>query len=93
MITLSKSKLLGLLVLFFSDNLNSDKHVSYVLSTCLQSLYLIKLLVHSQLSQGMPERKLHQTLVALIDSRIAYALSAWGGFLTVQQINRINVFS
>jgi len=92
MITLSKSKLLGLLVLFFSDNLNSDKHVSYVLSTCLQSLYLIKLL-HSQLSQGMPERKLHETLVALIVSRIAYALSAWGGFLTVQQINRINVFS
>ena len=63
MITLSKSKLLGLLVLLFSDNLNSDKHVSYVLSTCLQSLYLIKLL-HSQLSQGMPERKLHETLVA-----------------------------
>jgi len=31
-------------------------------------------------------------LVALIVSRISYALSALGGFLTGQQINRTNVF-
>ena len=37
----------------------------------------------------MPERKLHEIFVALIVSRISYALSAWGGFLTGQQINRI----
>jgi len=72
-------------VLFFSDNLDCDEHVSYVLSICSQRLYLIKLL-HSQ---GMPERKLHEIFVALIVSRISYALSAWGGFLTGQQINRI----
>ena len=40
----------------------------------------------------MPERKLHEIFVALIVSRISYALSGWGGFLTGQQINRINVF-
>jgi len=40
----------------------------------------------------MPERKLHEISVALIVSRICYASSAWGGFLTGQQINRINVF-
>ena len=34
--------------------------------------YLIKLLR----SQGMPERKLHEIFVALIVSRICYALSA-----------------
>jgi len=72
-------------VLFFSDNLDCDEHVSYVLSICSQRLYLIKLL-HSQ---GMPERKLHEIFVALIVSRTAYALSAWGGFLPGQQINRI----
>jgi len=49
---------------------------------------LIKLLR----SQWMPERKLHEIFVALIVSRISYALSGWGGFLTGQQINRINVF-
>ena len=31
-------------------------------------------------------------LFALIVSMISYAFSAWGGFLTGQQINRINVF-
>jgi len=39
-------------------------------------------------SQGMPE-----IFVALIASRISCALSAWGGFLTGQQINRINFFA
>ena len=75
-------------MLFFSDNLDCDEHVSYVLSICSQRLYLIKLL-HSQ---GMPGRKLHEIFVALIVSRISYALSAWGGFLTGQQINRIMFF-
>ena len=49
------AKLLG----FFSDNLNFDEHVSYVLSICSQRLYLIKLLR----SQGMPERKLQKYLL------------------------------
>jgi len=65
----------------FSDNLNFDEHVSYVLSMCSQRLYLI-ILLRSQL---MPERKLPEICVALIVSRISYALSAWGDFLTGQQ--------
>jgi len=40
----------------------------------------------------MPEGKLHVIFDALIISRIFYALSAWGGFLNSQQINRINAF-
>ena len=67
---------------------NFDEHVTFVLSICSQRLYLIKLLC----SQGMPESKLHVIFVALIISRIFYALSAWGGFLNSQQINRINAF-
>ena len=51
-------------------------------------IYLIKLLR----SQGMPENKLHLIFVALIISRISYALSAWGGFLNSQQLHRINAF-
>jgi len=79
------AKLLGVL---FSGNLNFDEHVTYVLFICSQRLYLIKLLR----SQGMPESKLHIIFVALIISRISYALSAWGGFLNGQQIHRINAF-
>jgi len=40
----------------------------------------------------MPEGKLHVIFDALVISRIFYALSAWGGFLNSQQINRINAF-
>jgi len=40
----------------------------------------------------MSENKLHVIFLALIISRISYALSAWGGFLNSQQINRINAF-
>ena len=43
-------------------------------------------------SQGMPESKLHVIFVALIVSRICYALSACGGFLNSQEINRISAF-
>ena len=49
---------------------------------------LIKLLC----SQWMPESKLQATFIALIISRILYALPAWGGFLNSQQIYRINAF-
>jgi len=36
--------------------------------------------------------KLHVIFGALIISIISYALSAWGGLLNSQQINRMNVF-
>ena len=72
----------------FAGNLNFDEHVTFVLSIFSQRLYLIKLLR----SQGMPESKLHAIFVALIISRILYALPAWGGFLNSQQINKINAF-
>ena len=81
-------KIARLLAVIFSGNLNFAEHVTFVLSICSQRLYLIKLLR----SQGMPESKLHVIFVALIISRILYALSAWGGFLNSQQINRINAF-
>ena len=81
-------KIARLLGVSFSGNLNFDEHVTFVLSLCSQRLYLIKFLR----SQGMPESKLHVIFVALIISRLFYALSARGGFLNSQQINRINAF-
>ena len=81
-------KIARLLGVMFSGNLNFAEHVTYVLSICSQRLYLIKLLG----SQGMPQNKLHVIFVALIISKISYALSAWGGFLNIQQINRIKAF-
>jgi len=67
------ARLLGVM---FSGNLHFDEHVTFVLSICSQRLYPIKLLR----TEGMPESKLHVIFVALIISRIFYALSAWSGF-------------
>ena len=81
-------KIARLLGVIFSGNLNINEHVTFVLFICSQRVYLIKLLR----SQAMPESKLQVIFVALIISRIVYALSAWGGFLNSQQINRIKAF-
>ena len=79
------AKLLGVIIPF---NFNFDEHVSYILSICSQRLYLLKLLR----SQGLPSKQLSEVFVAIVLSRLTYALSAWGGFVNQSQKTRINVF-
>jgi len=50
-----------LLVVFFSDNLNYEKHVNFVLTVCSQRIYMLKLLR----SQGLPPKQLQTVLNAL----------------------------
>jgi len=71
-------KIARLLGAVLSGNLNFDEHVTFVWCICLQRLYIIKLFR----SQEMPESKLHAIIVAVIVSRISYALSAWSDFLS-----------
>jgi len=40
-------------------------------------------------SQGMSSEHLHQVTIALIISRLRYALPLWVGFLTIDLCNRI----
>ena len=49
---------------------------------------LHKLLRH----QGLPDAQLSVIANAVIVSRLLNALPAWGGFLSVELVNRINVF-
>jgi hypothetical protein len=77
------AKLLGLIL---SDNLSFEKHINAVLATCSQRFYLLKLLRDG----GMPLSCLNTVFCSLIVNRIAYCLSAWGGLITSDQVNRIN---
>jgi len=43
--------------------------------------------------RGNHMKYLYPVALTASASRISYALSGWGGFLTGQQINKINVFS
>ena len=78
-------KLLGVLI---SDTLNFDEHVKYVLTVCGQRCYLLKTLRW----QGLSRRHINTVFQSLIISRLSYALPAWGGFLSKEQINKIDAF-
>ena len=77
-----------LLSVIFQSNFKIDSHIQFILS---QRLYLLKLLRH----QCLPDAQLSviANAVGLIISRLLYALPTWGGFLFVELVNRINVFS
>lgn len=79
------AKLLGVM---FTGKLSFEEHINFILSVCTQRVYLLKLLR----SQGLPCHQLHLVFLALILSRITYSLSAWGGFLTSSQSQRIDAF-
>ena len=51
-------------------------------------IYLLKLLQR----QGMPSNLLAVFTYSIVISRVLYALPVWGGFLSVELINKINSF-
>ena len=71
----------------FSHNLKFDQHVKNILTICNQRSYLL----NSLKGQGLPSKELHTVFCALIVLRILYALPAWGGFLTVDLIVKIDL--
>ena len=79
----SQFKLLGIIL---DNKLSFQQHVSFVISTCSQRFYLLKLLRE----QGMPLSCLHNVYVSIVVNRITYCLSAWGGNVKQNDINRIN---
>ena len=79
-------KLLGVI---FQSNFKMDSHIEFILSQCAQRMYLLKLLRH----QGLPDAQLSVVAYAFIISRLLYALPAWGGFLSIELVNRIDVFT
>ena len=64
-----------------------DSHIEFILSQCAQRMYLLKLLRH----QGLPVQ-VSVVAYAVIISCLLYALPAWGGFLSIELVNRISVF-
>ena len=78
-------KLLGVT---FSNTLRFDEHVKNILTICNQRCYLLKCLI----GQGLPSAQLN--IVFLCHNSLAYSVcpSAWGGFLTVELTNKIDIF-
>ena len=70
----------------FQGNLKFQTHTEYILTLCNQRLYLLKLLRN----RGMCPKQICIVFHALIMSRLMYAFPAWGGFVSVEETNRIN---
>ena len=68
-----------LLGVIFQSSLSFAAHVDYVLKVCSQRIFLLKQLR----AEGMPLEQLHTVFQAIILQRLAYALPAWGPFLSV----------
>ena len=81
-------KVAKLLAVFIQSNFCCEEHVKYILTVCSQCLYLLKLLR----AKGLQAAQLHHVCLAIVISRLLYALPAWGGFLSTESINRINGF-
>jgi hypothetical protein len=64
------------------------KHLQEILSCCSKRSYLLKSLQEG----GMPISisKMNVFFCSLIVSRITYCLSAWGSYLTAEQVGRID---
>ena len=78
------AKLLGI---YLSDTLQFETHLVNLLKICSQRTYLLKL-IRDQ-GTGMPRTHPNTVFRAIILAKITYALPAWRGFLTVEQIGRI----
>lgn len=79
------AKLLGV---FIQSNFCCVEHVNYILAICSQRVYLLRLLA----ARGLSSFQLHLVCLAIVISRLMYALPAWGGFLSAELRNRINCF-
>ena len=75
-----------LLGVYFTDVMSVVPHLSHILTQCSQRFYLLK----SLKLQGLPIMKLKVIYSGIIISKITYAISAWGGFVSVADENRIN---
>ena len=68
--------------------LSTYAHPVHLITVCTETVPTLKLLRH----QGQPDAQPSVIANAVIVSRLLYALPAWGGFLSVELVNRINAF-
>ena len=76
-------KLLGV---FIDCHLNFNVHVTNILNASSQRLYLLKLLQ----AQGLSRQALSVIYEALVVNKVRYCISAWGGFINNEQVDRFN---
>ena len=77
------AKLLGVHI---DSHFSFSEHISFILRQCSQRMYVLRMLQR----RGLPSPSLEVVFNAIILSRIIYALSAWGGFITAHNRSRVD---
>src|ERR1700757_1481639 len=75
-----------LLDVFIDSHLRFSEHIDFILQQCSQRMYVLRSLQR----KGLPDASLEVVFNAIILSRIMYALSAWGGFVSAQDPSRLD---
>jgi len=79
---------LNILGVTLSASLSVSDHIRGVLSNCSQTLYAIRVLR----SHGLCEAGLQTVFQSVIMAKLLYASSAWSGFATAADRQRVNAF-
>ena len=80
---------LSILEVEISNNLSVSMHVDNLIKSCAQSLYALRTLR----AHGLPDGPLHKIFASTTLAKIMYASSAWSGFASAEDKNRLDAFS
>ena len=76
------AKLLGVLI---DDKLCFNQHVDYLIKICSQRFYLLQ----QMKKQGLSDECITIVFTAIVLSKLLYALPAWEGYISKEQVNRV----
>jgi len=85
---ITRTTSLNILGVTLTASLSVSDHIRGVLSNCSQTLYAIRVL-HSH---GLCEAGLQTVFQSVIMAKLMYASSAWSGFATAADRQRVNAF-
>jgi len=82
----STLKILGVTV---TETLSMAEHIHGIISSCSQILHALRIL-HSH---GTPDVALFEVFHGVVIAKLCYAASAWWGFASADDIQRLNAFT
>jgi len=85
---ITRESSLKILDVAFSNNLSASDHIRLVVSESAQTLYALRVLRY----HGLSDVGLQEVFRAVVLSRLTYASTAWRGFVTASDIQRVDAF-
>jgi len=70
------------------NGLSASDHIRHIISDCAQTLYALRVLQ----AHGMNDTALHAIYKSVVVAKLLYVSSAWAGFITAADRQRVNAF-